>query len=66
MTIIDPLTRLRRVVRRQGSQRQAAQSLDVGQSYISDLLRGRRTPSVAVLAKLGLRRVIVQAPQAGA
>jgi hypothetical protein len=39
-------------------------ALDLGESYVSDLLSGRRAPSEAVLAKLKLRRVIVNVPRA--
>ena len=63
MKIINPQTRLQQVVKRHKTQRATAVALDLGESYVSDLLSGRRAPSEAVLAKLNLRRVIVNAPR---
>ncbi|MDA1095365.1 MAG: helix-turn-helix transcriptional regulator [Acidobacteria bacterium] len=63
LLIIDPITHLRRLVRDLGSQQAAAAALGIGPSYLSDLLRGRRECSVAILKKLHLRRVVVRGPQ---
>ena len=56
---VNPITRLEQLVRRHGSQRAAAATLDVGPSYFSDLLRGRRDCSDAILKKLRLKRVVI-------
>ena len=63
MKIINPQARLQQVVKRHKTQRATAVALALGESYVSDLLSGRRAPSDAVLAKLNLRRVIVNAPR---
>ena len=46
------------------TRKQAATSLGMSPSYLADLLRGRRTYSEAVLAKLGLERRIVRRKKA--
>jgi plasmid maintenance system antidote protein VapI len=53
--------RLRDVLAQHGTQTKAAQSLKISQSYFNDLLAGRRDFSDAMLAKLGLRRAVVEA-----
>jgi DNA-binding transcriptional regulator YdaS (Cro superfamily) len=57
--IIDPLTRLRALVQRHGSQRAVARSLGVSASLLSEWLLGRRPVPDSLLIKLRLRRVIV-------
>jgi transcriptional regulator with XRE-family HTH domain len=47
-------------VSRCGTQEKAAQELGISQTYLSDLLHGRRNPSDAILRKLGLRRIVVR------
>ena len=42
------------------TQPQIAEACDCGQSTISDMLRGNRNISDAILSKLGLRRVVVR------
>jgi hypothetical protein len=56
---VNPITRLRQLVFRHGSQRAAAEVLHVGESYFSDLLHGRRTCSDPILKKLKLKRVVI-------
>jgi hypothetical protein len=64
MKIINPQVRLQQVIKRHKTQRATAVALDLGESYVSDLLSGRRAPSEAVLAKLKLRRIIVNVSRA--
>ena len=53
--------RLRALLAQHGTQQEAASALGISQQYLSDLLLGRRTFSEAMLAKLGLRRTVVEA-----
>lgn len=53
-------TVLRAFVAQYKTQADAAAALKLSQSYLTDLLRGRRAFSDAVLRKLGLERVIVE------
>ena len=59
MTIVDPQSRLRRLVRRCGTQRAAAAEMGISTNYLSDLIHGHRVCSDRILAKIQLRRVIV-------
>jgi|TARA_R100001086_G_scaffold170569_2_gene93153 plasmid maintenance system antidote protein VapI len=59
LMFVNPITRLEQLVCRLGSQRAAAAALHVGPSYLSDLLRGRRDCSDAILKKLRLKRVVI-------
>ena len=52
----DPVKRLFAIVREHGSQAAASRALGIGESYLSDLLRGRRAFSDAMLARMGLER----------
>jgi hypothetical protein len=61
MTIVDPCSRLRRLVRRCGTQRAAAVEMGISTNYLSDLIHGHRVYSDRILKKLDLRRVIVSA-----
>lgn len=54
---MDPLKELQAVVARHASQREAAETLDISQAYLNDLLQGNRKFSDAILEKLGLARV---------
>lgn len=60
---IDPRDRLRQFVAEHTYQQNAAAALGVSPSFLSDLLRGRRTFSPRMLAALGLRTTTVQANQ---
>lgn len=48
---------LRDLVKRAGSQRQAAAVLGISEAHVSDMLYRRRKITGGTLAKLGLRRV---------
>ena len=58
---VDARARLKTLVEQAGSQRAAAREIGVGESYIGDLLHGRRKFSDFMLAKLGLRRTVIAA-----
>ena len=58
---IDALPRLRALVAAEGSQRAAAKRLGITDGYICDILAGRREFSASMLAKLGLRRTVIEA-----
>ncbi len=47
------------LVKRQGSQKQAAKFLGISEQYLADVLRGRRAPGKKVLEALGLQKVVV-------
>lgn len=57
----DPTIPLAKLIAECGSHGKAAKKLGISQPYLSDLMRGRRTWSKAMLAKLGLRRAVVKA-----
>jgi transcriptional regulator with XRE-family HTH domain len=61
MKEIDPLARLQAFVAKHPTQGAAADALEISGAYLSDLLKGRREPSPAILERLGLRRVVVEA-----
>lgn len=56
----DPLVVLKAFVSQHPSQTAAARALGISQAYLNDLLWGRRTFSEPMLAKLGLRRLVVE------
>lgn len=56
---INPTRVLERFVAAYKSQREAANALGIGESYLSDLLAGRRNCSGPILGKLRLKRVVV-------
>ena len=60
----SPDTVLRAYCARYPTRKAAAMSLGMSASYLADLLRGRRTYSEAVLAKLGLEQRIVRRKKA--
>lgn len=57
---VNAMDRLRAVVAREGTQRQAARWLGVTEAYVSDLMNGRRKFSDRILGKLGLERQVVE------
>ena len=61
---VNPVKRLRWLVKLHHSQQAAASSLGISPSYFSDLLHGKRDCSERVLDMLSLQRVIVQRPGA--
>lgn len=56
---VDALARLRKFVDKYPTKKAAAAALGISQPYLTDLLYMRRDLSVAMLAKLGLKRVTV-------
>ncbi len=58
MKCTTPADALRELVARLGSQHAAAQHLGVSDSYLSDLVGGRRDFSRRMLAKLGFKRTV--------
>lgn len=56
----SPVEMLRRAIKEAGTQARLAEQWGVSQAYISDMLNKRRGFSDAVLARLGLRRVVVK------
>ena len=61
MKELDPRERLKAFVARFPTQKAAAQALGISNVYVSDLLNGRRDINNRMLAKLGLRRTVVEA-----
>lgn len=59
MKVIDPLERLRALVKKCGSQKAVAAEFGVSQAFISDVLKGYRQISPRMLGKMGLRNVVV-------
>ena len=53
-----PIYALQAFVARYHTQKAAAKALGVSQPYLHDLLRRRRTFSIRILKKLGLRRTV--------
>lgn len=60
-TDVDAIARLRKVVEQTGTQTAAAEQLGLTQGEVSILLAGRRAFSDETLAKLGLRRTVIEA-----
>lgn len=58
---VDAIARLRALITEVGTQREAAKRLGCSQVHVSDLLNGRRPFSDGMLAKLGLRRTVIEA-----
>jgi len=52
MKEIDPLARLQAFVAKHPTQGAAADALEISGAYLSDLLKGRREPSPAILERL--------------
>lgn len=60
MRQIDPMQRLARLERESGTRRALALRLGLSPSTLSQIMNGRRDINDALLAKLGLRRVVVE------
>ena len=58
---VDAVAKLRALVKEAGSQQDAAKLLGCHPVHVGDLLKGRRLFSDAMLAKLGLRRTVIEA-----
>lgn len=61
--MINPLIELKEYVATFKTQREAADKLGISEAYMTDLLKGRRGFSNAMLDKLHLRSVVVRATQ---
>ena len=57
----EALTRLKALVQRAGTNKAAAAELDCTGAFVGDLLKGRRLFSDRMLAKLKLKRTVVDA-----
>lgn len=57
---IDALDRLHKFVEKYPTQKDAAKALGIKPAYLSDLVNMRRDLSGTILAKLGLKRTVVQ------
>ncbi len=57
---VNPAERLEAFVAKYPTQRAAAEALKISGPYLSDLLRGRREISDAILSSLGLDRIVVE------
>lgn len=57
----DPLAVLREMARKAGTQQKLADKLGYTPAYLSDVMNGRRNVTDDMLAKIGLRRVVVKA-----
>jgi len=57
---VNPTEALRRFVDQHGTQTAAAQSLGISGAYLNDMLHGHRNISPRILAKLGLKTVVVK------
>lgn len=64
MKPIDPLERFWAVVKQEGNQKRAAAKLGISPVYFGDMLHGRRDISDRMLAKVGLKRIVVPADKA--
>lgn len=60
MKAADPQRILRALVKRYGSQKALAAELRVAESYLSEVLKGRRPYSDGFLSRLNLKRIIVE------
>ena len=56
---IDARAKLVAAIKRAGGQVALAEQWGVSQTYLSDIVNGRRPPSDMILEKLGLRRTII-------
>lgn len=59
MTENDAVNKIREEVMREGTQARFAERAELPQSYISDVLNGKRRPSDKLLRAVGLARVLV-------
>ncbi len=57
---VNALDRLHKFVAKHGTQKAAAAALGITPAYLSDLVNMRRDLSDTILAKLGLRKAVVQ------
>ncbi len=56
--IPDPLiAELRKRIEKSGTQKAAAQELEISESFLTEILKGRRTASPSLLEKLGFVKI---------
>ena len=59
LTEHDFIERLRTTVAAAGSQKAYAERIGVSASFLSDVLRGNRTPGEKIIAALGLEMIVM-------
>ncbi len=50
---------IEKIVKKHGSQREAAKELDISVTFLSDILKRRRSISDQIARRLGYRRVVM-------
>ncbi len=63
MTKAELIEHIRQRITEAGTQKQLAADICVSESYIVDILKGRRDPSDNFLAKLGFKKVVTYQPK---
>ena len=53
------IKKIEQIIEERGTQKAAAQFLEVSEQYLSDLLKGRRDPGKKILDKLGLESSVI-------
>ena len=61
MKPVDPLALLAELAKKAGTQKALAARLKMRAPYLSDIMNGRRDVPASLLARLGLKRVTVEA-----
>ena len=61
MKPVDPIARLVALAKEAGTQKALAARLKMRAPYLSDIMNGRRDVPASLLARLGLKRVTVEA-----
>jgi transcriptional regulator with XRE-family HTH domain len=55
---MEPIEKLKEMIKEKGNQKDVAKELDISQAYLSDILKGNRIVSQSVAKKLGFHRQI--------
>jgi transcriptional regulator with XRE-family HTH domain len=55
---MDVIAAIRRSAKEAGTQKALAERLGISESYLADVLGGRKDPGEAILEPLGLERVV--------
>ena len=61
MKPVDPLARLSTLAKAAGTRKALAAQLGMRAPYLSDIMNGRRDVPDSLLARIGLRRITVEA-----
>lgn len=61
----DFVEMLKEFVKKVGTQKQAAENLEISTAYLNDILHGRREPGRKIAAAFGLRKVISYVQEEG-